>query len=324
MEHIRGGDLYDVMKKSGPYTESQAKVAIHRILQALMALHARKIVHRDLKTENVMLLDRRDRTSVCVIDFGLAATLGSDLMYMRCGSPGYVAPEVLEDKRYGTKCDVFSAGIILFTMLTGKPPFRGEDAKEILGKNARCKIQFRGFPFSNISEEARHLLAWMTQKNPDLRCTSAAALAHPWFTNETLPPGLPTVDNSPACLMRLPQHLMSMKQLDYVTGAMSCRGQDEVMEEQAAPTPPPETNYFEVSGSQIWPFPQTRLCLTRVCRRKAQCQPWGQPCKLLPLPPSLSQMAATSSRSPKRLPSFRMPSSMQGGGDLASQLLIES
>lgn len=220
MEYLRGGDLYELMKQRGPFSEAQARVAIKRVLQALHELHKKRIIHRDLKTENIMLRDANDPTSVCVIDFGLAATLGSDLMSMRCGSPGYVAPEVLLERgHYGCKCDVFSAGVIFYTMLCGKPPFRGDNAKHILGKNAQCKISLQHWPFSGISEEARSLLAWMTQKDPDLRCTAAAALSHPWLcrTSPGLIPGDSILDNGPETLCRIDRSLLDIRQLECIT-----------------------------------------------------------------------------------------------------------
>eukprot|EP01054_Gregarina_sp_Poly1_P003587 Gregarina_sp_Poly_1__3586@NODE_204_length_11513_cov_91_076009_g182_i0_p4_GENE_NODE_204_length_11513_cov_91_076009_g182_i0NODE_204_length_11513_cov_91_076009_g182_i0_p4_ORF_typecomplete_len240_score25_02Pkinase/PF00069_25/0_039_NODE_204_length_11513_cov_91_076009_g182_i072547973 len=147
-----------------------------------------------------------------------------------------------------------------------------------------CKIHFRGYPFSSVSEEGRHLLAWMTQKDPELRCSAASALQHPWFHTESLLPGPATLDNSPMCLIRLPRSLLAPKQVAYVTGISPPTAMDEVVAEQSAPTPPPETDYFEASGGQIWPFPQTHLALTRVCRHNSRSADSAATCKLLRLP----------------------------------------
>lgn len=77
-----------------------------------------------------------------IVDFGLSASLKDGLLYMRCGSPGYVAPEILLDNGYGVKADLFSAGIILYILLTGKFVFSGKCYKEILSKNKDCIIPF--------------------------------------------------------------------------------------------------------------------------------------------------------------------------------------
>ncbi|EZG71442.1 putative serine/threonine-protein kinase [Gregarina niphandrodes] len=211
-EYLRGGDLFDFIKRNGRMSERDSRDAMEKILQALVTLHARGIVHRDLKTENVMLRNPFDGTSVCLIDFGLSATLDSELMTMRCGSPGYVAPEVLLEKgKYNSKCDVFSAGVVLYTMLTGKPPFRGEDAKCILKKNARAKIVFPDY----LSEEVKSLISWMTQRRPELRCSTQDALQHPFFTHESLPHGPFISHNGEDTCLQLPKHILSQDHKFY-------------------------------------------------------------------------------------------------------------
>lgn len=178
-----------------------------------------------------MLKYRGDRNSVCLIDFGLAAMLDSDVMSMRCGSPGFVAPEVLQDRRYGRKCDIFSLGIIFHTMIVGRHPFGGNDAKVVLSNNARGLIEFQHPAFSVYSESAKHLLAWMTQPNPILRCSAATALRHPWFHSKRLrllSKDCAIVDNSPSILNRVPVELLSIAQYQHILGSFYSEDDDEI------------------------------------------------------------------------------------------------
>jgi len=98
-------------------------------------------VHRDLKPENLLFQNERI-DSLKIVDFGLSATVKDGPLDMRCGSPGYVAPEILNDEGYGTQVDIFSAGIILYILLTGKFVFSGKNIKEILFKNRDCIVPF--------------------------------------------------------------------------------------------------------------------------------------------------------------------------------------
>ncbi|OII76870.1 protein kinase domain-containing protein [Cryptosporidium andersoni] len=182
LEFLGGGELFEWIAQKGAYTEEQAKVAMRRILLALQWLHTNDFVHRDLKTENLILENKDCPESLKIIDFGLAASLGSPAMKMRCGSPGYVAPEILEDKSYNTKVDVFSIGVVLYTVLGGSPPFPGNNMKEILKKNIQGNIQFsNSSKWKSISSCVKDLIKWMMAKDPDVRCTAAQAIYHPWF-----------------------------------------------------------------------------------------------------------------------------------------------
>ncbi|KAL7068628.1 protein kinase domain-containing protein [Cryptosporidium serpentis] len=182
LEFLGGGELFEWIAQKGAYTEEQAKVAMRRILLALQWLHTNDFVHRDLKTENLILENKDCPESLKIIDFGLAASLGSPAMKMRCGSPGYVAPEILEDKSYSTKVDVFSIGVVLYTVLGGSPPFPGNNMKEILKKNIQGNIQFsNSSKWKSISSCVKDLIKWMMAKDPDVRCTAAQAIYHPWF-----------------------------------------------------------------------------------------------------------------------------------------------
>lgn len=119
---------------------------MYNLLKALVHLHQRKCVHRDLKPENLLLKEKENDTDVVIADFGLAAFLNEEVLFKRCGTPGFVAPEILAYKEgdpfYDEKCDVFSAGVIFYVLLTGKQPFQGGDYKAILKANKNCEVSF--------------------------------------------------------------------------------------------------------------------------------------------------------------------------------------
>lgn len=99
------------------------------------------------------------------------------MLYKKCGTPGYVAPEILKDQKYDTKVDIFSAGIIFYILLTGCSPFYGADYDSILQKNKECKINFNLSDYKvNVSKEAIELLKSMLEINPIKRCSATEAL----------------------------------------------------------------------------------------------------------------------------------------------------
>lgn len=123
-----------------------------------------------------------------IADFGLATYLTEEekILYLRCGSPGYVAPELLDDRGYDTQADVFSAGVIMYVMLTGRPLFRGDNVNEILEKNKSCKLEFPAKYWDHISPDAKSLAEGMLKGDPHERLTAAQALKHEWFTSATV------------------------------------------------------------------------------------------------------------------------------------------
>lgn len=153
-------------------------------LSALEYLAQNKIVHRDLKPENLILAKRGDDNFLKIADFGLACILSEEekKLYLRCGSPGYVSPELLNDKGYDCQADVFSAGVIMYVMLTGRPLFRGDNINEILERNRNCSLQFTSVSWDCLSPEAKDLVQKLLIADPDKRMTPTEALAHPWFS----------------------------------------------------------------------------------------------------------------------------------------------
>ncbi|CAK68583.1 unnamed protein product (macronuclear) [Paramecium tetraurelia] len=184
-ELLEGGELFNQMKGKA-YDEKTVAHIMFRILQSIDYIHSVGVLHRDIKPENLILRSKRDMADVVIADFGLADFYNQegDYMFKRCGTPGYVAPELLQDKIYDYKIDIFSAGVLMFIMLTGQSPFKAQSYDEIVMKNYHCQIEFSLIKNQPLSEEAVHLLTSLLEKNPDLRISSELALQHPWFQKQ--------------------------------------------------------------------------------------------------------------------------------------------
>ena len=142
MELVTGGELFDRIVSLGNYTEKDAAVVMSTLCNALDYLHAKGIVHRDLKPENILLENDSKDAAIKVADFGLARMIsGKDMMKTACGTPGYVAPEVLQNKGYSSGAvDLWSAGVILYILLCGFPPFYEEELPALFDQilKGRC------------------------------------------------------------------------------------------------------------------------------------------------------------------------------------------
>lgn len=184
MEILEGGELFNRIRNKGTYTESDAIKVMKNLLEALAYLHDKGVVHRDLKPENLILANNEDDYNVKIADFGLATFVKpGEKLELPCGSPGYVAYELLQDPSpgYDTKADIFSVGVILYVLLTGRPAFHGTDYKQILAKNKQGEPPYPKRFWSKITESGQELVKSMIQKNQEIRLSAKEALAHPWF-----------------------------------------------------------------------------------------------------------------------------------------------
>ena len=170
LDLLTGGELFAKLHKLDNYTEKNACLLLKKLLESLDYLHSYGIMHRDIKPENLILRNDKSETDIILADFGLSEEQGeeNDLIFKRCGTPGYVAPEILNSDPYNTKADIFSAGIIFYIILTGYSPFFGDSYAEILEKNKKCKICFE-FERINVklSTETLDLLKSMLKKDPN-------------------------------------------------------------------------------------------------------------------------------------------------------------
>jgi serine/threonine protein kinase len=153
VELLEGGQLYDKVKARHKFTQKEIKTVMKGILEGLEVMHSKEIMHRDLKPENILL--RKDGDYDCVIaDFGLAQCIHEEFMFVRCGTPGYVAPEVVNLKdtkaKYGTICDLFSVGVIFHLLVLRKSPFPGREYDDVLAQNRSCKFNFEGQDYQNL------------------------------------------------------------------------------------------------------------------------------------------------------------------------------
>ncbi|XP_022739547.1 calcium-dependent protein kinase SK5-like isoform X2 [Durio zibethinus] len=202
MELCEGGELFDRIVKKGHYSEREAAKLIKTIVGVVEACHSLGVMHRDLKPENFLFDTVEENAALKATDFGLSVFYKpgesfSDVV----GSPYYVAPEVLR-KHYGPEADVWSAGVILYILLSGVPPFWAETEMGIFRQILQGKIDFDSEPWPAISESAKDLIRKMLDRNPKRRLTAHQVLCHPWIVDDTIAPEKP-LDS--AVLSRLKQ-----------------------------------------------------------------------------------------------------------------------
>ncbi len=186
MEECHGGELFDRIlqhiENKEMYSEKDAAQIIQQVMSAIEYCHNNGIVHRDLKPENLLYLKKgnEENNPLKIIDFGLSRTLDAKkILNSKVGTAYYVSPEILQGK-YNEKCDIWSAGVILYVLLSGEPPFNGPSDGVIYSKIKKMKFGFPPSRWNNISKEAKDLLSHMLTIEKD-RYSASEVLAHPWF-----------------------------------------------------------------------------------------------------------------------------------------------
>lgn len=188
MELLSGGELFNRIVEKGSFPEAEAAALFSQILLSMEYLHSLNIVHRDVKPENILYVGASSN-DIKLIDFGYAGiwAAGKPLTGL-CGTPDYVAPEVLtwydDDDNgtpYGKGSDMWSLGVLLYVILSGCSPFSAEEEEQLLRQVAEAKYEFYENEWRDISEDAKDLIKRLLVVDPSHRFTMEQTLQHPWL-----------------------------------------------------------------------------------------------------------------------------------------------
>mmetsp|Transcript_146266 Transcript_146266/g.354981 ORF Transcript_146266/g.354981 Transcript_146266/m.354981 type:complete len:369 (+) Transcript_146266:87-1193(+) len=187
MELMQGGELFERLIESGPYSEHDACVALRKVASALQYMHSKNVLHRDLKPENLLLTDTSDEADIKLADFGLSEVMSGAPLTRVCGTWAYSAPEMAARVGYGLKFDTWSFGVIMFILLSGFHPFdpEGDYPPEQVKALARQGLYNLKDPvWDDISEEAKDLVQRLIVVDPEARYSAQEILDHRWFSHE--------------------------------------------------------------------------------------------------------------------------------------------
>mmetsp|Transcript_17622 Transcript_17622/g.31624 ORF Transcript_17622/g.31624 Transcript_17622/m.31624 type:complete len:331 (-) Transcript_17622:1175-2167(-) len=184
MEKLSGGELFDRIVAKGSYSEKEASMLVASVCKALMYLHKIGIVHRDLKPENLIYANTSKDSLIKITDFGLAKLKEGQgqMMTTACGTPGYVAPEVLKKQKYNEAVDIWSMGVILYILLCGFPPFYHEKTQKLYQQIKSGAYDFPDPYWKDITDSAKDLIRKMLTVDPDKRISIPQILEHPWIS----------------------------------------------------------------------------------------------------------------------------------------------
>ncbi|RYR58803.1 hypothetical protein Ahy_A05g024677 isoform F [Arachis hypogaea] len=184
MELCAGGELFDRIIAKGHYSERAAANLCRQIVTVVHNCHSMGVMHRDLKPENFLFLSKDENSPLKATDFGLSVFFKpGDVFKDLVGSAYYVAPEVLR-RSYGPEADIWSAGIILYILLSGVPPFWAENEQGIFDAILRGRIDFSSDPWPSISSSAKDLVKKMLRADAKERLSAVEVLNHPWMRED--------------------------------------------------------------------------------------------------------------------------------------------
>lgn len=186
MEFCAGGDLFSYIENRGfQLQEELAAKIIHKLSTAIFYLHEYGIIHRDLKPENILMTDDSDTADIRLLDFGLGKMLGpNESCRDPFGTLSYVAPEVLLEKPYNNKVDLWAIGIISYLLVAGFLPFDDETSeKEIARQTVYDPVPYPFIIWKIISLEAKMFINNLLSKEPEKRMTIREVLEHKWLQN---------------------------------------------------------------------------------------------------------------------------------------------
>jgi calcium/calmodulin-dependent protein kinase I len=185
MERMRGGELFDRIVAKAYYNEKEARDTCKIVLEAVGYCHKNHVAHRDLKPENLLLLSEDDDSAVKIADFGFAKKVYEhNSLKTQCGTPGYVAPEILEGTPYDERADMWSVGVILYILLGGYPPFIESTQRDLFRKIRKGDYEFHEEYWGTVSTEAKELISSLLTVKCEDRLTASDAMENSWILGD--------------------------------------------------------------------------------------------------------------------------------------------
>eukprot|EP00747_Dinoflagellata_sp_TGD_P005822 gnl/TRDRNA2_/TRDRNA2_115093_c1_seq1.p1 gnl/TRDRNA2_/TRDRNA2_115093_c1~~gnl/TRDRNA2_/TRDRNA2_115093_c1_seq1.p1 ORF type:complete len:649 (+),score=118.70 gnl/TRDRNA2_/TRDRNA2_115093_c1_seq1:41-1987(+) len=200
LEYCSGGDLSQFLRARTRVQEDTARRFLTQIGAGLCVLHRENVIHRDLKPQNILLSDSSDTPVLKIADFGFARALQpTDMAATVCGSPLYMAPEILRHERYDAKADLWSVGAILYELILGRPPFSGANPMQLLANIEKCdRVMFDG---ATVSSDCQDFLRSLLQKDPKKRMSCGEFAVHSYVSLGPLPDPRETMARSTEGIM---------------------------------------------------------------------------------------------------------------------------
>ncbi|KAG7347137.1 protein kinase family protein [Nitzschia inconspicua] len=185
MEQMSGGELFDRIVAKAYYNEKEARDTCKILLEAVGYMHQNHVAHRDLKPENLLLVSKDDDSAVKIADFGFAKKVYEhNSLTTQCGTPGYVAPEILEGTPYDERADMWSVGVILYILLGGYPPFIENTQRDLFRKIRRGEYEFHEEYWGTVSTEAKELISSLLTVKASKRLDAVQALENSWIQGD--------------------------------------------------------------------------------------------------------------------------------------------
>mmetsp|Transcript_20702 Transcript_20702/g.42083 ORF Transcript_20702/g.42083 Transcript_20702/m.42083 type:complete len:326 (-) Transcript_20702:532-1509(-) len=233
LELMEGGELFDRIVDQGHYSEEEAAQTTYKLLSALKHMHDKGIAHRDLKPENMLMSSKKPDADVKITDFGLSKFFDEQTTVMKtpCGTPGYIAPEVLHMKGYDKQCDVWSLGVIIYILLCGFPPFYADNDAQLFERIKKGQYEFLRPYWDPVSDAAKDFIRMMLVVDPKKRKTVDELLAESWLSKAKAQVGdLAGTTKRLSTSSELPAHrekLLKLKATFLAAWAVTERGQAE-------------------------------------------------------------------------------------------------
>mmetsp|Transcript_32476 Transcript_32476/g.68302 ORF Transcript_32476/g.68302 Transcript_32476/m.68302 type:complete len:346 (-) Transcript_32476:253-1290(-) len=184
-EKMSGGELFDRIVSKSFYNEKEARDVCKILFESIGYCHSKSVAHRDLKPENLLLRTEENDSEIKIADFGFAKkVLTPNSLTTQCGTPGYVAPEILEGVAYDTKSDMWSLGVIVYILLGGYPPFIEQNQRELFRKIRKGQYEFHEEYWGAVSDDAKDLISCLLTVQPSKRLSADQALKHKWMTKD--------------------------------------------------------------------------------------------------------------------------------------------